>query len=124
MRPLTKAEALRRGERAGDCSSSTVPFRCLSPHTYYGVCDGVPQRGYLLFEAWLAPEEPPAPTLVLETINIPIPLFDFVQDDLVHIIEAIAHQRVSRPDRRGAGVVGLEPATATWCGIPGWRAAA
>ena len=101
LRPLTKVEALSRGDRAGDCSSGTVPFRCMSPHhTYYGVYrDGVPQRGYLtLVEAWLeTPEQPPEPSLVLETVNIPISIFDFVQLDLVHIVEAIAQQRGLAP---------------------------
>ncbi|MBO86560.1 MAG: hypothetical protein CL927_14485 [Deltaproteobacteria bacterium] len=97
LRPLTKAEAVHRGDRAGDCSSNSVPFRCMSPHhIYYGVWrDGLPQRGYLtLFEAAvLQDDDTRVPTLVLETINIPIPLFDFVQLDLVHIVEAIAHHR-------------------------------
>jgi len=96
-RPLPKSEAVQRGDLGGDCSSGSVPFRCMSPHhTYYGVfLDGVQQRGYLtLFEAWLQrPDGEMVPSLVLETINIPIPMFDCIQLDLVHIIEAIAHHR-------------------------------
>ena len=97
LRPLPKVEAVLRGDLGGDCSTSTVPFRCMSPHhTYYGVfLDGQPQRGYLtVFEAWARqPDGAMAPSLVLETINIPISLFDSVQLDLVHLVEAIAHQR-------------------------------
>ncbi len=101
LRPLTTTEALDRGERAGDCSSSTVPFRCVSPHhTYYGVfLEGVPQRGYLtVIEAMVpGPDGRLQPTLVLETINIPIAIFDFVQFDIVHLVEALAHQRGLAP---------------------------
>jgi hypothetical protein len=101
LRPLPKSEAVMRGDLAGDCSSSTVPFRCMSPHhTYYGVfLDGQPQRGYLtVFEAWARqPDGSMAPSLVLETINIPISLFDSVQLDLLHLVEAIAHQRGLAP---------------------------
>ena len=96
-RPLTKAEALQRGDLGGDCSSSTVPFRCLSPHhTYYGIYrEGVQQRGYItVFECWAAlPDGSLTPTLCLETINAPIPELDAAQLDLVHLLEAVAHSR-------------------------------
>jgi len=101
LRPLPKSEAVMRGELGGDCSSSMVPFRCMSPHhTYYGVfLEGEQQRGYLtLFEAWARqPDGTVVPSLVLETINIPIPIFDAVQLDLVHLVEAIAHHRGLAP---------------------------
>jgi len=96
-RPLSKVEALGRGDLGGDCSSGTVPFRCLSPHhTYYGIWrNGEQQRGYLtVYEAWARqPDGSSAPTLCLETINAPLPLFDAIQLDLVHLLEAVAQSR-------------------------------
>ncbi len=99
--PLSKHEALHRGDLGGDCSSRTVPFRCLSPHhTYYGIFeDGVQQRGYItVFEAWARqPDGSHRPSLCLETINVPIPIFDAIQLDLLHLLEAVAHSRGLAP---------------------------
>jgi hypothetical protein len=99
--PLTKQEALHRGDLAGDCSSTTVPLRCLSPHhTYYAIFeDGEQQRGYItVFEAWARqPDGSVRPSLCLETINVPIPIFDAVQLDLLHLLEAVAHSRGLAP---------------------------
>lgn len=96
-RPLDKLAALDRGTLAGDCSSSAVPLRATSPHhTYYGIWENdTQQRGYMtVFEAWAEREEGErVPVLCLETINVPIPIFDAVQQDLLVIFEAIAHSR-------------------------------
>src|SRR5262249_52090415 len=47
-RPLSKIEALDRGELGRDCSTSSVPLRALSPHhVYYGLSrDGARAPGY------------------------------------------------------------------------------
>ncbi len=95
--PLAKTAALERGDLGGDCSSDAVPLRATSPHhIYYGVWDnGVQQRGYMtVFECWAENEEGVRlPALCLETINVPIPIFDAVQEDLLLIFDAIARSR-------------------------------
>jgi hypothetical protein len=96
-RPLSKLAALNRGALGGDCSSQSVPFRCLSPHhVYYGVFQGeMQQRGYMtVFEAWGEVETGERiPVLCLETINAPLKSFDSVQNDLTVIFDAIAEQQ-------------------------------
>lgn len=96
-RPLRKATALERGDLGGDCSSQAVPLRATSPHhIYYGIWEeGVQQRGYMtVFECWAEDEEKVQwPALCLETINVPIPIFDAVQEDLLLIFDAIARSR-------------------------------
>ena len=96
-RPISKRAALERGKLGGDCSSHSVPFRALSPHhVYYGIFDGETQiRGYMtVFEAWAEQEDGwKAPVLCLETVNVPIPAFDAVQNDLLLIFDAIAQQQ-------------------------------
>lgn len=101
LRPLTKSEALDRGNLGGDCSSGSVPLRALSPHhTYYGVYEnGVQQRGYItVYEALARIEEEAGtgeqrPMLCLETINVPLRVFDAVQQDLLVLFEAVARSR-------------------------------
>lgn len=96
-RPLSKIAALDRGALGGDCSSGSVPLRALSPHhVYYGLFAGeVQQRGYLtVYEAWAETEAGERlPVLCLETINVPLPHFNSVQQDLLLIFEAIAKSR-------------------------------
>jgi hypothetical protein len=102
-RPISKIAALDRGNLAGDCSSGSVPLRSLSPHhTYYGIFENdVQQRGYMtVYEAWAVVinkkgEETGErfPVLCLETINVPIRVFDSVQQDLLVIFEAVARSR-------------------------------
>ena len=100
-RPISKTQALDRGKLGGDCSSDSVPMRPLSPHhTYYGIFEnGEQQRGYItVYEAGaeMVAEEGPSehfPVLCLETINVPIPIFGSVQQDLLLIFEAIAKTR-------------------------------
>ncbi len=101
--PISKTSALNRGNLAGDCSSGSVPMRALSPHhTYYGIFEnGKQQRGYItVYEAWALEDEKldekfyrSTPVLCLETINVPIRIFDAVQQDLLVIFEAIAKSR-------------------------------
>ncbi len=102
--PLSKPSALDRGNLAGDCSSGSVPLRALSPHhVYYGVFEnGEQQRGYMtVYEAWaevwekqehLQPGQR-VPVLCLETINVPLRIFNAIQQDLLVIFEAIAWSR-------------------------------
>jgi len=96
-RPISKREALDRGTLGGDCSSHAVPLRALLPHyVYYGVFDGNEQkRGYMtVFEAWAKqPDGSQIPVLCLETINVPLPPFASVQQDLLALFEAIARSR-------------------------------
>ena len=96
-RPLSKAAALERGDLGGDCSSQAVPLRATSPHhTYYGIWEnGQQQRGYMtVFECWAEDEEGVRlPALCLETINVPIAIFDAVQQDLLLIFDAVAASR-------------------------------
>lgn len=97
--PIPKSAALDRGNLGGDCSSGSVPLRALSPHhVYYGVFEnGEQQRGYMtVYEAWAEVWEEPArriPVLCLETINVPMRIFNAVQQDLLLIFEAIAWSR-------------------------------
>ena len=95
--PISKLAALERGTLGGDCSTSSVPFRALSPHyMYYGIFqNGEQQRGYMtVYEAWAEwPTGERAPVLCLETINVPIKAFESVQGDLLEIFSAIAHSR-------------------------------
>jgi len=96
-KPISKLAALDRGNLGGDCSTTSVPFRALSPHhTYYGIFDGeIQQRGYMtVFEAWAQTASGKRiPVLCLETINVPIEAFDYVQQDLLVIFDAIARSR-------------------------------
>ena len=100
-RPISKCAALDRGDLAGDCSSGSVPMRSLSPHhIYYGIFEhGEQQRGYItVYEAGaeILREEGPGehiPVLCLETINVPIRVFDAIQQDLLLIIDAVAKSR-------------------------------
>jgi hypothetical protein len=102
-RPISKIAALDRGNLAGDCSSGSVPLRSLSPHhTYYGIFENdVQQRGYMtVYEAWAVVMNKKGaeigerfPVLCLETINVPIRVFDSVQQDLLVIFEAVARSR-------------------------------
>ena len=47
-----------------------------------------------VYEAWATREDgTPEPVLCLETINVPIEIFDFAQIDLLHLFEAVAHNR-------------------------------
>ena len=97
----TNAELINayRGNLGGDCSSGSVPLRALSPHhVYYGVFEnGEQQRGYMtVYEAWAEVWDEPArriPVLCLETINVPMRIFNAVQQDLLLIFEAIAWSR-------------------------------
>lgn len=97
--PIPKSAALDRGNLGGDCSSGSVPLRALSPHhVYYGVFEnGEQQRGYMtVYEAWAEVWDEPArriPVLCLETINVPMRIFNAVQQDLLLIFEAIAWSR-------------------------------
>lgn len=97
-RPISKQEALYRGDLGRDCSSRSVPLRALCPHNvYYGLFsgDGEQLPGYMtVFEAWAtdASGEKTA-VLCLETINEPRGLLSGVQQDLLVIFEAIAAQR-------------------------------
>jgi hypothetical protein len=102
-RPISKIAALDRGSLAGDCSSGSVPLRSLSPHhTYYGIFENdVQQRGYMtVYEAWAVVINKKGEeagqrfqVLCLETINVPIRVFDSVQQDLLVIFEAVARSR-------------------------------
>ncbi|HEU4405348.1 MAG TPA: HEAT repeat domain-containing protein [Polyangiaceae bacterium] len=97
-KPLPKDQALARGELGRDCSSSSVPFRALSPHhVYYGIFDEAGRQlpGYLtVYEAWARPQGGPArPMLCLETVNEPKGLLGGVQQDLLVLFEAIAESR-------------------------------
>jgi hypothetical protein len=101
-RPISKITALDRGSLAGDCSSGSVPLRCLSPHhTYYGIFENdEQQRGYItVYEAWAALSKKGEESgerfavLCLETINVPLRVFDSVQQDLLVILEAVAKSR-------------------------------
>jgi hypothetical protein len=100
-KPLPKRQALNRGALGGDCSTSSVPLRALSAHhTYYGVWEGdEQQRGYMtVFECWAeGADGERVPALCLETINVPIPIFDAVQEDLLLIFESIARSRGLHP---------------------------
>ncbi|RPJ46347.1 MAG: hypothetical protein EHM21_08745, partial [Chloroflexi bacterium] len=100
-RPISKVEAFDRGSLGGDCSSRSAPLRALSPHhIYYGIFEnGEQQRGYMtVYEAWAeivgsAAQKTRLPVLCLETINVPLPAFNAVQQDLLVIFEAIAKSR-------------------------------
>lgn len=102
--PISKIRALDRGDLAGDCSSGSVPMRALSPHhNYYGIFEnGEQQRGYMtVYEAWATEVSKKGeiitgerlPVLCLETINVPMRIFDAVQQDLLVMFEAVAKSR-------------------------------
>ena len=94
-RPLGKRAALERGKLGGCCGA--VPLRATSPHhIYYGIWEnGRQQRGFMtVFECWAENTDGRKfPALCLETINVPIDVFDAVQQDLLLIFDAIARSR-------------------------------
>jgi hypothetical protein len=111
LRPLSREQALFRGELGRDCSTSSVPLRALSPHhVYYGVFDEERQLpGYItVFECWATtPTGPREPVLCLETINVPIPELDSAQEDLLLLLAAIA-------DARGLSGLAVVTQIGTW----------
>lgn len=100
-RPMSKVAALLRGDLGGDCSSSHIPYRALSPHhIFYGFFEGDRQlRGYMtLVEAWARDTRGRRrPVLCIETINAPSLGLDSILPDVIALVEAIARSRGLSP---------------------------